>query len=181
VAVNVSAAQFKLGAELEDEMRESMTRWRIPRGRLELELTESVLMAITKQPRTVIEGLHRLGLTLAIDDFGTGYSSLNYLTWHQVDRLKIAKELVCDVSRNSRNAAVVRAAIRLANELGIDFLAEGVEDAAQADFLVAAGCSYAQGYHFGRPMDAEAIALLLRGRATGAAAAASPSLETSAA
>jgi diguanylate cyclase (GGDEF)-like protein len=179
VAVNVSAAQFKLGAELEDEMRESMARWRIPRGRLELELTESVLMAITKQPRTVVEGLHHLGLTLAIDDFGTGYSSLNYLTWHQVDRLKIAKELVCDVSRNSRNAAVVRAAIRLANELGIDFLAEGVEDAVQADFLVAAGCSYAQGYHFGRPMEAEAVALLLRGQATRAAAAASPCLETS--
>lgn len=162
VAVNVSAAQFKFGSELEQHIEESLARWSIPRGKIELELTESVLMAITKQHRAGLERLHELGLTLAIDDFGIGYSSLSYLTWHHVNRLKMAKEIVFDVTRNSRNAAVVRAAIRLAAELGIDFIAEGVETAAQADFLLSAGCSYAQGYHFGRPVEAEQIAVLLR-------------------
>ena len=101
-------------------------------------------------------------LTIAIDDFGTGYSSLNYLSNYPVDRLKIAQELVSRVASDARHATVVRTAIRLALELGIEVIAEGVETAGQALFLVSAGCRYAQGYYFSRPVNVERASTLLR-------------------
>ncbi len=87
-----------------------------------------------------LEKLRHLGTGIAIDDFGTGYSSLKYLTQYQVNRLKLAPEFVFRVTIDYRNAAVVRAAIRLANELGLEAIAEGVETEAQARFLMGAGC-----------------------------------------
>ena len=113
----------------------------------------------------IIERIRKLGLNVAIDDFGTGYSSLNYLTKYPVDRLKIAQELVFGVTTDSRHSSVVRAAIRLAQELNIEVIAEGVESAEQALFLVSAGCKYAQGYYFSRPIGAESATKLLRDRA----------------
>ena len=132
---------------------------------MEVELTESVLMETTQQQSGIIERIRKLGLNVAIDDFGTGYSSLNYLTKYPVDRLKIAQELVFGVTTNSRHSSVVRAAIRLAQELNIEVVAEGVESAEQALFLVSAGCKYAQGYYFSRPIGAESATKLLRDRA----------------
>ena len=106
--------------------------------------------------------LERPGLRIAIDDFGTGYSSLQYLTVFPVDRLKIAQDLMLRVTVDLRNATVVKAAIRLAHELGIAVIAEGVDTEAQAQFLLAAGCENAQGYHYSRPVNAAAAAILLR-------------------
>jgi EAL domain-containing protein (putative c-di-GMP-specific phosphodiesterase class I) len=106
--------------------------------------------------------MRRLGVRTAIDDFGTGYSSLSYLTSYPVTRLKIAQELVSGVNSDIRNATVVRAAVRLARELGIGCIAEGVETKAQADFLVASGCDAAQGYFFGMPISAERMTLRLQ-------------------
>ena len=103
-----------------------------------------------------------MGLHIAIDDFGTGYSSLKYLTVFPVNRLKIAQDLVFHVTDELRNATVVKAAIRLAHELDIAVIAEGVETEAQAQFLLAAGCSNAQGYYYSRPITAEAATDLLR-------------------
>jgi EAL domain-containing protein (putative c-di-GMP-specific phosphodiesterase class I) len=94
---------------------------------LELELTESVLMEATQRHSNTLENLRQLGTKIAIDDFGTGYSSLKYLTQYPVNRLKLAQEFVFRVTVDYRNAAVVRAAIRLANELGLEVIAEGVE------------------------------------------------------
>ncbi len=162
LAVNFSAAQFRFDGEFEGDVRDSLTRWRIPAGVMEMELTESVLMEVTEQHQATLERLRGFGLRVAIDDFGTGYSSLNYLTFYPVNRLKIAQELVFRVTTDSRNATVVRASVRLADELDVEFIAEGVEDAAQAHFLVSAGCRYAQGYYFGRPVDAAATTALLR-------------------
>jgi diguanylate cyclase (GGDEF)-like protein len=163
VAVNLSAIQCKR-PELEQDIVASLTRWNIAPGRIELELTESVLMEATQHHRDIVARLRALGLRLAIDDFGTGYSSLSYLTNFPVDRIKVAQELIFECTTEIRHATVVRAAIRLAEELETELLAEGVETAAQARFLSSAGCKFAQGYFFSRPADAVQTASLLRGR-----------------
>ena len=162
VAVNVSSVQFKGASELERDVEESLARAGVEAGELELELAESVLMEATQKHSETLQELPRLGVRIAIDDFGTGYSSLKYLTVYPVNRLKLAQELVFRVTVDYRNAAVVRAAIRLAHELGIEVIAEGVETEAQVRFLIAAGCEQAQGFYFSRPVTAARVAELLR-------------------
>jgi EAL domain-containing protein (putative c-di-GMP-specific phosphodiesterase class I) len=103
-----------------------------------------------------------IGVRLAIDDFGTGYSSLDYLRSFRVSRLKIDRRFINDVTTSADDAAIVRATIGLAHELGIEVVAEGVETARQRDFLLAAGCKLAQGYYFGKPVPATAASELLR-------------------
>jgi EAL domain-containing protein (putative c-di-GMP-specific phosphodiesterase class I) len=162
LSVNVSGVQFKSAAELEREVEESLTRWDINPGNLELELTESVLMEATQRHSNTLETMRQLGVKVAIDDFGTGYSSLKYLTSYPVNRLKLAPEFVFRVTVDYRNAAVVRAAIRLANELGLEVIAEGVETEAQVRFLMGAGCEQAQGFYFSRPVAVSIATELLR-------------------
>lgn len=162
LAVNFSAVQFKAGAGIESAIAESLNRWRITPRCIEVELTETVLMEVGEQHNDILQRLRQSGLRIALDDFGTGYSSLSYLTTYTVNRLKIAQQLVLGVSTEPRNAAVVRTAIRLASELGIECIAEGVETEAQAKFLIAAGCDQAQGYHFSRPVTAKRATALLR-------------------
>jgi diguanylate cyclase (GGDEF)-like protein len=162
LAVNVSGVQFKRASDLPLEIAATLARWGIKPGNIEVEVTETVLMEITKKHGDTFDRLGQLGVRIAIDDFGTGYSSLKYLTIYPVNRLKIAQELVFRVTTDSRNATVVRAAIRLAKELGIEVIAEGVETEAQAKFLLSAGCAYAQGYYFSRPVNAERATELLR-------------------
>jgi diguanylate cyclase (GGDEF)-like protein len=162
LSVNVSGVQFKSAAELEREVEESLTRWGINPANLELELTESVLMEATQRHSNTLEKLRQLGIKVAIDDFGTGYSSLKYLTTYPVNRLKLAPEFVFRVTVDYRNAAVVRAAIRLASELGLEVIAEGVETEAQVRFLMGAGCEQAQGFYFSRPVTARLATELLR-------------------
>ena len=162
LAVNMSATQFKGRSNLDFEVAQQLANWGIAPGDIELELTESVLMEVTQRHRDTFDHLRQLGVRIAIDDFGTGYSSLKYLTTYPVNRLKIAQELVSRVDKDVRNATVVRASIRLAHELGIEVIAEGVETEAQARFLVTAGCEYAQGHYFSRPVNAERITEILR-------------------
>ena len=164
VAVNVSAIQLKRTATFEHDVAEIFARWHVEPGPVELELTESVLMEVSQMHDDTLEDLQQLGASIAIDDFGTGYSSLKYLTMHPVGRLKIAQELMLRVTSDKRSATVVRATIRLAHELGIEVIAEGVETAAQASFLVEAGCGYAQGYYYGRPVNTAQTTELLRRR-----------------
>jgi diguanylate cyclase len=164
LAMNVSGVQFKRASDLTLEIAASLARWDIEPGSIEVELTETVLMEITQKHSDTLERLRQLGVRIAIDDFGTGYSSLKYLTIYPVNRLKIAQELVFRVTTDARNATVVRAAIRLAQELGIEVIAEGVETEAQANFLLSAGCAYAQGYYFSRPLNAKRATQLLRQR-----------------
>ena len=162
LGVNVSALQLKGSTELDREVAASLDKWGIAPGMIEIELTESVLMDITQQHNERLERLRKLGVRIAIDDFGTGYSSLSYLVNYPISRVKIAQELVFGVDTDSRSATVVRAAIRLAHELGIEIIAEGVETEGQEKFLLSAGCEYGQGYYFSRPVDAERATELLR-------------------
>jgi diguanylate cyclase (GGDEF)-like protein len=162
VAVNFSAVQLKTHANLDRFISSALARWRIDPRDIEVELTESVLMEVSQQHGEVFESLERLGIRTAIDDFGTGYSSLSYLTSYPVSRLKIAQQLVAGVNSDGRSATVVRAAVRLAKELGLGCIAEGVETRAQVDFLISAGCEAAQGYFFGAPVSAEEMTRRLR-------------------
>jgi diguanylate cyclase (GGDEF)-like protein/PAS domain S-box-containing protein len=162
VAVNLSGAQFKLASQLDQIVSENLTRYNIAPERLELELTESVLIETTQRHGETFKRLRKIGVRLAIDDFGTGYSSLDYLRSFRVSRLKIDRRFIIDVTVNADDAAIVRATIGLAHELGIEVIAEGVETAGQRDFLISAGCKLAQGYYFGRPMPTAAASELLR-------------------
>jgi EAL domain-containing protein (putative c-di-GMP-specific phosphodiesterase class I) len=151
VGVNFSAIHLKAATDLDGEVAASLDKWGIAPQLIEIELTETVLMDITQQHNARFERLRRLGVRIAIDDFGTGYS------W-----VKIAQELVAGVDADTRSAAVVRAAIGLAHELGIEVIAEGVETEGQEKFLLSAGCAYGQGYRFSRPVDAAQATALLR-------------------
>jgi diguanylate cyclase (GGDEF)-like protein len=162
LAINVSGAQLRREPEFALDVTENFLRWEIPPQAIEFELTESILMEMTEKQSDTLDHLQQLGATIAIDDFGTGYSSLKYLTTYPVHRLKIAGELVSGIISDSRSAVVVRSTIRLARDLGIECIAEGVENADEARFLLEAGCKYAQGYHYSRPMPAAAAADLMR-------------------
>lgn len=162
LAVNFSAVQFKAAADLDAQIAAALRKWNVKPGQLEVELTESVLFEVTKQHRDIFDRLRKLGVRIAIDDFGTGYSSLNYLTSYPVNRLKIAQELVMGVISDPRYATVVRAAVHLTNELGIGCIAEGVETEGQVKFLISAGCKFAQGHYFGKPVTAARMTELFR-------------------
>ena len=161
ISVNLSAAQFKLTAGLDQLISENLARFHIAPGQLELELTESVLMETTERYNEAFERLRRIGVRLAIDDFGTGYSSLDYLRSFRVSRLKIDRRFIEGMTINPDDATIVRATIRLAEELGIEAVAEGVETAEQRQMLIAAGCKFAQGNYFGLPMPADRATALL--------------------
>ena len=162
VAVNVSGVQIKGGSELVRAVEEALARWDVDPGGIELGLTETVLMEAAQKHSATLRQLRQLGTKIAIDDFGTGYSSLKYLTAYPLNRLKLAQELVFGVTGDRRSAAMVQAAISLAGELDIDVIAGGVETAAQAKFLIGAGCQQAQGFFYSRPVDADSAADLLR-------------------
>ena len=164
MAIGVSGPLLRRPEEFEREIAANFRRWGIGRDAIELELTESVMMEVTQKQGDALERLRLMGLTIALDDFGAGYSSLKHLSAYPVRRIKIAQDLVAGLPADSRNAIVVRSAIRLADELGIETIAEGVEREDQQRFLLEAGCEYAQGSYYGQPMRAEGIALELSRR-----------------
>jgi EAL domain-containing protein (putative c-di-GMP-specific phosphodiesterase class I) len=130
---------------------------------LELELTESLLLANADVMLSVVQELKAIGLTLAIDDFGTGYSSFAYLRQFRVSKLKIDRLFVRDVAVNPDDAAIAAAIISMAKSLNLKVIAEGVEDEAQLSFLRAHQCDEIQGYYFSRPLAADKVADKLRG------------------
>lgn len=120
--------------------------------RLELELTERVLIDDGGQVRAVLQRLRALGVSISLDDFGTGYSSLSYLTRFQLNTLKIDRAFVMDIEHSERSNSLVNAIIAMGHSLGLQLVAEGVETAGQAAILERMGCHYLQGYHFSRPI-----------------------------
>jgi diguanylate cyclase (GGDEF)-like protein/PAS domain S-box-containing protein len=152
IAVNVSALQFRTPAALEADITAALADTQMPAPLLELELTETVLMDASREHADVLERLRARGVTIAIDDFGTGYSSLGYLHRFPSSRIKIAQDFVKHLETTPDAAAIVRATIGLARELGLQVIAEGVETAAQAELLKRWGCNEVQGFHFARPL-----------------------------
>jgi diguanylate cyclase (GGDEF)-like protein/PAS domain S-box-containing protein len=162
LAVNLSGAQFKLSSDLDRTVTRNLARFKIPPSQLELELTETVLMETTQKHSDALDRLRRIGVRITIDDFGTGYSSLDYLRSFHVSRLKIDRRFIDDVTVNPDDATIVRATVGLAHALGIEVVAEGVETAEQRNFLISAGCEFAQGHYYGKPVPEGAASALLR-------------------
>lgn len=156
VAVNISARQIER-PEFVDELLAILGRTGMPAARLELELTESALFANTLHIRDALERLKALGVQLTLDDFGTGYSALAYLTHFTVDRLKIDRSFMVELHKPG-NAAIVCAVVTLASSLGLEVVAEGVENCDQLAFLLDNGCMRAQGFLYGRPMPCAEVA-----------------------
>ena len=156
VSVNVSALQFQSGAFV--AMVERVLRdTGVEPGSIELELTESLLIANAEQARATIGALKALGLRISIDDFGTGYSSLNYLRHFAVDYLKIDRSFVTEIATNPRDRAVALAIIDLAKALGITVVAEGVETEAQATFFSNVPGGELQGFLFSKPLPVDLL------------------------
>ena len=153
VAVNLSARQF-LDDEVAARVVDTLARHGVPHGALELELTESTSMHDVGRSITVMKELKAAGVVLSIDDFGTGYSSLAYLKRLPIDKVKIDRAFVSDLEQSTESRAIVRAIVTAVRCLGLDVIAEGIEQPAQARLLMADGCFEMQGYHFGRPVAA---------------------------
>src|SRR5262249_35356393 len=130
----------------------------LPADRLELEITESVMLNDTVATLATLHRLRDLGVRIALDDFGTGYSSLSYLRRFPFDRIKIDQSFVREMSCQPDRGAIVRAIAGLSRELGMATTAEGVETREQLDLLVAAGCNEIQGFLFSRAVPADSIA-----------------------
>ncbi|MBN2645587.1 MAG: EAL domain-containing protein [Desulfuromonadaceae bacterium] len=160
VAVNVSARQFTNSLPLVVE--EALKTAQLSPQLLELELTESLLMDKPHQVRSILERLQKLGTTTAIDDFGTGYSSLSYLKHFPINRLKIDRSFVKDLSQDSDDAILVNAIVALAHSLKLEVVAEGVETDEHIAFLRRNHCDLIQGYYVARPMSAAQLMSFLR-------------------
>jgi diguanylate cyclase (GGDEF)-like protein/PAS domain S-box-containing protein len=155
MAVNVSARSLTRHSALPGTVAKLTDTWGIAPGRLILELTENAV--INLEVARVLELLHAMGERLAIDDFGTGHSSLAYLRQLTIDEIKIDQSFVINLPSVPGDAVIVRSIIDLAHNLGLTVVAEGVEDEASLDILVANGCDRAQGYFFSRPRPADEL------------------------
>lgn len=161
VSVNVSGRQFMEG-DLEGDILAALEDNCIAGELLELELTESSLMANTERTLTSLTNLRRCGVQISIDDFGTGYSSLAYLRRFPIDTLKIDIAFIRDLTRNADDAAIVLAIICMAHSLKIEVVAEGVETLAQLHSLQQHQCDYIQGYYFSPPLPLAGVESMLR-------------------
>jgi diguanylate cyclase len=160
VAVNISAVEFQDAYFLE-AVSETLEKTGLEPRRLELELTESVLMRHAEATVGALQKLKEIGVQLAVDDFGTGYSSLSYLKRFPVDALKIDQSFVHEITSSHHDATIVSAVISMGRNLNQRVIAEGVETREQLLFLRAEQCEEGQGYYFGRPVSAGEFAALL--------------------
>ncbi len=161
LSVNLSPAQFAISDVVED-VREVLVGTRFPASRLELEITENVMLNDTDGALTTMNALKELGVRLNMDDFGTGYSSLGYLRAYPFDGIKIDKRFIASISSGANDRAVVQAIIGLGKAMGLTVTAEGVETEEQLDILGKDQCNEVQGYYMSRPIDKEAFARLLQ-------------------
>lgn len=150
IAVNLSEVQFQEEIVI-NVLRKLIKKYQISSRHLELEITESMFMKSFESNLKVLEEIKDMGVTIALDDFGTGYSSFSYLTKLPIDVLKIDRSFILDVCTNPKEKCMVEGIIRLAYQLGIQVVAEGVEEEEQVEYLKAIFCDFVQGYYFSRP------------------------------
>ena len=160
LAVNFSAVQFMRGNVVE-MVKRILRETKFPAARLEMEITESVLMNDAEAVLASIDQLRDLGMRVALDDFGTGYSSLSYLSRFRPNKVKIDQTFVRDMAKNGTALAIIKAVKALVFELGVDLLVEGVETVQQLDILRENGADEAQGYLFSKPRPAREIAQMV--------------------
>ncbi len=176
VAVNVSPIQFA-NAGLPNIVISALANAGLPAEQLELEITESVFLSDRDNTDGMFAHLKNIGIRLALDDFGTGYSALGYLKTAPFDKIKIDQSFVRGAAiKGSRNAAIVKSIVNLAEALGMETTAEGAETLDELDLIRSLGCSHIQGYVYGRPMSREATIGLLEAH-EGYAVAQGPQVE----
>ena len=151
VAVNISAAQFR-DRTLAQKVETTVGEAGLPLDRLEIEITESLFLSAAASNLAILRAFKALGIAIALDDFGTGYSSLSTLRSFPFDKIKIDGSFMRDVERGTQNTAIVKAIAGLGSALGVTTTAEGVETAAQFDFVRKCGCSETQGYFISKPL-----------------------------
>ncbi|MFO1090444.1 MAG: EAL domain-containing protein [Hyphomicrobiales bacterium] len=162
VAVNLSPVQLEQD-DIVADIAAALDQTGLPAHRLEIEVTESVLLGDSMAIRDRLDSLHRLGVRIVLDDFGSGYSSLSYLWRFPFDKIKIDQSFVRAMSRNRQARGVLRSIIAMGRTLGLPVTVEGIETDAESAFLKRLRCDYAQGFLFGRPLsEADVPALLLR-------------------
>ncbi len=161
MAVNLSAVQFR-HPHLPERVTQILDEEQLAPQYLELELTEGVAMEDAPAAIAVMDRLHARGIRMSIDDFGTGYSSLSYLKRFKVYKLKIDQSFVRDIKQDPEDRAIVVAIISLANSLGLQTIAEGVETEGQLAFLREQGCNEVQGFYFSKPLPAEQFEAFVR-------------------
>ena len=161
IAVNLSARQFDEHTLL-DTVARILEDTGLPPRRLELELTETLIMRNPELTAELLDASKRLGILIGVDDFGTGYSSLAYLKRFPIDRLKIDRSFIADIETEPDDAAIAQTIIAMARTLRIDVLAEGVETHEQLGLLRGLDCTTYQGYLCSHPLPAEAMTALLR-------------------
>jgi diguanylate cyclase (GGDEF)-like protein/PAS domain S-box-containing protein len=150
IAINISAKQFQQPT-LVSTIQKAIQTFQINPSLLEIEITEGV-MQDTAETAPILKSLKELGISIAIDDFGTGYSSLNYLKSFPIDVLKVDQSFVRGIHNNEKDAAITTTIIHLANSLGMKVIAEGIEEEAQAKFLLNTNCHKGQGYFYSKPL-----------------------------
>ncbi|WP_144392045.1 sensor domain-containing protein [Pleionea sediminis] len=155
-AVNISPLQF-LHHNFLHTLETALSKNNLPPQNLELEITEGVLMHDVDNSIGILNQLHQQNIKLSIDDFGTGYSSLSYLKSFSLDKLKIDKSFVDNITSNNADRSIIQTVIHLAKHLGLTVIAEGVETKEQLDYLIEYGCDEIQGYYFSKPLPAEKI------------------------
>lgn len=160
IAVNVSSVQFG-DANLIKDVASALSACKLSPQRLELEITETVIMEDVDNTRTLLQQLKASGVAIAIDDFGTGFSSLQYLRSFPVDKLKIDRSFVFNIDTEAESLSIIRAITDLGSNLGLMTIAEGVETQAQLDIVQELGCDEIQGYLTGRPCSADDILALI--------------------
>ena len=159
ISINVSALQFQ--PSLLDDVEDVIALYQLPRGALEIELTESAVMADPESAIAIMNRLNALGVSIAVDDFGTGYSSLAYLKRLPISRLKIDRSFVRDLGHDVDDEAICTSIINLARSLDLSTVAEGVETAEQRSWLLQQGCDELQGFLLARPAAFDTIMQLL--------------------
>jgi diguanylate cyclase len=162
VAVNLAPSQFRL-VNLVEQIRRALAASGLEPHLLEVELTESAVMSDAEESIHILEAISRMGVLVSVDDFGTGYSSMSYLRRFPIDKLKIDRCFVEQMTRRAEDASIVRAIISLAHSLRLKVIAEGVETSEQLHLLAELGCDQYQGYYFSRALpSAQLVALLSR-------------------
>jgi diguanylate cyclase (GGDEF)-like protein/PAS domain S-box-containing protein len=162
LAVNLSARQLH-DPDVVETVARALAESGFPPSQLDLEITETALLAPDDAPLETLLGFKALGLGIVLDDFGTGYSSLSHLKHFPIDRIKIDRAFVSGVLRSEEDQAIIAAVVGIGRALGLSVTAEGIEHESQAQRLAALGCDFGQGYHFGRPVGATVFAGTLAG------------------
>lgn len=153
VAINISPKQFKQ-EQFVEKLQILLERYKIEPSTIELEITEGSMMNVD-ETTAILQRLKKIGVYVSVDDFGTGYSSLSYLKKYPIDIIKIDQSFIADITKDKKNEAIVKAIILLSHNLGLEVIAEGVEEKTQEQFLKEFNCQKVQGYLYNKPLPAQ--------------------------